>query len=85
MHADDPLTLLSDLQFVLARILWAPYCDRDRAILLAELAAKTHPDPAQRLAISNWLKMRAAPPIDEFALAHLRRSLRASLLSVPRG
>jgi hypothetical protein len=74
----DTLTLLSDLQFVLARILWAPHCDRERALLLAELAAKTHPDPAQREAIASWMKLRATPPIDNYAVAYLRRSLRAT-------
>lgn len=75
MRPDD-LTLLSDLQFVLARILWAPYCDRERAVALAELAAKTHPDPEQRAAISAWLALRLTPAIDDFAIADLRRSLR---------
>jgi hypothetical protein len=70
--------MLSELQFVLARVLWAPYCDRDRAILLAELAAKSHPDPAKRAAIASWLQQRATPPIDAFAVAYLRRSMRAA-------
>lgn len=74
----DPLTLLSELQFVLARILWAPYCDRDRALLLAELAAKTHPDPDKRAAIARWLELHATPAIDDFAVAYLRRALRTS-------
>jgi len=71
----DSQALLADLQFVLARILWAPHCDRDRAVLLAELAARTHPDPDKREAMAEWLKLRATPAIDHFALAYLRRNL----------
>lgn len=67
--------MLCDLQFVLARVLWAPYCDRERAMLLAELAAKTHPDPAKRAAIAAWLQQRATPEIDTFAVAHLQEKL----------
>ncbi|HET9991184.1 MAG TPA: hypothetical protein VFQ65_21775 [Kofleriaceae bacterium] len=52
--------MLSDLQFVLARVLWAPTCDRDRALQLAELAARTHPDPDQRAQIQAWLELRLA-------------------------
>src|SRR5262249_42616767 len=51
------------------------YCDRERAVLLAELAAKTHPDPEQREAIAAWLKQRATPTIDKFAVAFLQRSM----------
>jgi hypothetical protein len=72
----DDLTLLSDLQFVLARILWAPYCDRERAVALAELAAKSHPDPERRAAIAAWLTLRLTPAIDDIAISDLRRSLR---------
>ena len=52
--------LFSDLQFVLARVLWAPTRDRDRALQLAELAARTHPDPDQRAAIQAWLEHQLA-------------------------
>ena len=66
----------AELQFVLARILWAPYCDRERAVALAELAAASHPDPEKRELITQWLDVRATPPIDHFAIAHLRNSMR---------
>jgi predicted kinase len=69
----DAQTTVSELQFVLARILWAPYCDRERAVLLAQLAAKTHPDPAKRAQIAAWLAERAQPPIDDVALAYLKQ------------
>ena len=79
----DSLTMLSDLQFVLARVLWAPHCDRDRALALARLAAKQHPDPAKRAAIATWLNLRATPAIDDFAVAYLRRSLRTGAMRRP--
>jgi hypothetical protein len=50
--------MISDLQFVLARVLWAPTCDRDRALQMAELAARSHPDPEQRATIQAWLELR---------------------------
>ncbi|MEO6773177.1 MAG: hypothetical protein ABI467_09145 [Kofleriaceae bacterium] len=50
--------MFSDLQFMLARVLWAPTCDRERALQLAELAARTHPDSEQRAAIQAWLELR---------------------------
>ncbi len=52
--------MFSDLQFLLARVLWAPKSDRERALQIAELAARTHPDPAQRAAIEEWLEARIA-------------------------
>jgi hypothetical protein len=52
--------MFSDLQFVLARVLWAPTCDRDRALQMAELAARSHPDPEQRATILAWLELHAA-------------------------
>ena len=51
--------MFSDLQFLLARVLWAPKSDRERALQLAELAARSHPDPDQRAAILTWLELRA--------------------------
>jgi hypothetical protein len=71
--------MISDLQFVLARILWAPYCDRDRAVVLAELAQKSHPDPVKRAQIAAWLELRATPVVDELAVADLRRRLRDTM------
>ena len=58
----DLRTLLSDAQFVIAQILWEPRCDRTRAVRIAALAAKTHPDPHKRAMIGDWLS-RAIPPI----------------------
>ena len=52
--------MFSDLQFVLARVLWAPTCDRERALQMAELAARSHPDPEQRATILAWLELRLA-------------------------
>jgi len=78
----DAQAVIADLQFVLARILWAPYCDRERAIRLAELALRGHPDPAKRAAMTEWMKLRLTPPIDELAIADLQRSLRSSAHAV---
>ncbi len=79
----DAQTLLSDLQFILARILWAPHCDRDRALELAELASRTHPDPDQRAAIAAWLERHQPAArvrmIDELAVAQPRRRLHGPL------
>lgn len=68
---------IADLQFVIARILWAPYCDRERAMLLAELASQRHPDPAKRVAIAEWITVRKTPPLEELVVAVLREELAA--------
>ena len=74
----DAQAVISELQFVIARILWAPYCDRERAMVLAELAARRHPDPVKRAAMADWMRLRQTPPLDDVAVAHLRRELRAA-------
>jgi hypothetical protein len=73
----DAQVAIADLQFVIARILWAPYCDRERAMLLAELAARRHPDPVKRVAIAEWMALRKTPPLDELVVAVLREELAA--------
>ncbi|MEO8552441.1 MAG: hypothetical protein ABI678_20830 [Kofleriaceae bacterium] len=77
MKADE-LGMLADLEFTLARVLWAPYCDRERAVALAELAVQMQPDAARRAEILAWLQVRLTPPLDELAVATLQQRLRAA-------
>jgi len=69
---------MADLEFTLARVLWAPYCDRERAVALAELAARTAPDPERQAEIVQWLQLRVPPPLDGLAVATLQARLRAA-------
>ena len=69
--------VIADLQFVIARILWAPHCDRERAMVLAQLAGQRHPDPARRVAIAEWMAVRQTPPLDELVVEVLREELAA--------
>ena len=74
----EVLSLLSDVQFVLAQVLWDPRCDRSRALQIAALAAKSHPDPDRSAAIAGWLQLHAAPAVEDVAIEHLRESLRSA-------
>ncbi|HEY1558994.1 MAG TPA: hypothetical protein VGF94_29430 [Kofleriaceae bacterium] len=75
----DALSLLAEAQFLLARVLWNPHADRRRALRIARMAAKTHPDPLVRAEIVAWLRHRVPPPpsLDDLAIEVLRHDLRA--------
>lgn len=75
---EDAQAVISELQFVIARILWAPYCDRERAMVLAQLAAQRHPDAGKRAAMAEWMRVRQTPPLDDVVVAHLKRELRTA-------
>ncbi|HUJ58515.1 MAG TPA: hypothetical protein VLX92_08485 [Kofleriaceae bacterium] len=90
---DDSRTLVADAQFLLAQVLWDPREDRERAIQLAELAARSHPDPATRAVIARWINYRTARSgsagprsageaemIDGVAVEHVRDNVRANAL-----
>lgn len=50
--------LLAEAQFLLAQILWDPRPDPERAVELARLAARIHPDDEARAVIEHWLDMK---------------------------
>lgn len=66
----DALAMLSDVQFILAQLLWEPRHDQDRALEIAKLAARTHPDPVRRAEIAAWLGKHTIPPVEEIAIEH---------------
>lgn len=68
--SSDALALLSDVQFLLAQLLWEPRHDQDRALRIAELAARTHPDPVRRAEIVAWLNGHAIPPVEEITIEY---------------
>ena len=78
--AADAESLLAEAQFLLAQVLWEPRIDRRRALRIARIAAKTHPDPLARAAITRWLGQRTQlePSLDEVALEDLKADLRAA-------
>jgi len=67
MDDRDLETLLAEAQFLLAQVLWEPRADRRRALRIARIAAKTHPDPGARAEIADWFRERIddIPPLDE--------------------
>ena len=80
----DVTSLLAEAQFLLAQVLWEPRIDRSRALRIARIAAKTHPDPRARAAIAEWFRERnetEPSPLDELALEQLERELRAAELA----
>ncbi|HTR52899.1 MAG TPA: hypothetical protein VMJ10_19425 [Kofleriaceae bacterium] len=61
----DAESLLAEAQFLLAQVLWEPRIDRGRALRIARIAAKSHPDPRARAAIARWLGERIEPSLDD--------------------